>query len=78
MPAFSNELSKIKMRVLTANGQENFNWYSFIDQNKKSSSEIITGMKRRLSDKIAQGKVLVKIQVVQFYEHGNLIETYKL
>lgn len=78
MPAFSNELSKIKMRVLTANGQENFNWYSFIDQNKKSSSEIIAGMKRRLSDKIAQGKVQAKIQVVQFYEYGNLIDTYKL
>jgi hypothetical protein len=72
------ELSKIKMVALTANNQANITWYSPVDQNQKPSTDIIAGMKRRFSDNVGKGKYQVTIQVVQFYEHGQLIDTYKL
>ena len=72
------ELSKIKMVALTANNQPNITWHSPVDQNKKPSTDIIAGMKRRFSDNVSKGKVQAKVQVVQFYENGSLIDEYKL
>ena len=74
----SKELSKIKMVALTANHQSNITWYSPVDQNKKPSTDIIEGMKRRFSDNVSKGKIQATIQVVQFYEEGRLIDTYRL
>lgn len=77
MPFADKSSSKIKMVMLTGPRERNITWYSPIDQNKKPSDEIIAGMLRRFSDNYEKGKIPVKVQVVQFYENGNLIDEYK-
>ena len=70
MPFYAKDKSKIKMYVLTKNGEPNHTIYSPIDQNHKPAKTICEGMLRRFMEK----PVFKVAQVIQFYENGNLIE----
>lgn len=71
MPFYKKEVSKIKMYILTKNGEPNHTIYSPIHENNKPPKIICEGMLRRFMEQ----PVFKVAQVIQFYEHGNLIET---
>lgn len=78
MPAFKAGKSKVKMVVYGGPGETKVVWHSFLDQNEDSTTKIISGMKRRFSEKCKAALIpLQKIQVVQFYEWNVLFEEIK-
>ena len=52
----ANESSRILMLIMTSNGCENGSWFSPADENHKSNTFIIEGMKKRYLKRIAEGK----------------------
>lgn len=75
MPVFDKHQSKIKMVILTKNGYENKVWYSPIYQNKRRSEVIIRAMRIRFAK---QQSLLAVTQIIQFYENGIRIESYRI
>ncbi|HEX8269787.1 MAG TPA: hypothetical protein VF581_07835 [Flavobacterium sp.] len=74
MPVFDKELSKIKMVILTKHGQENLPWYSPINQNKRDSRLVISGMITRFR----RHRLATVTNKLQFYESGILIHEERL
>ena len=78
MPNLNNkglatENSRIKMRVFTTNKDENKCQKSPKKENKKPTTEIIEGMKKRFQKKCNDGKIAInaKINVIIWYDMFN-------
>ncbi len=69
MPAYSSQESFYKIAIMTAHGQENWNWYNFISQNKKPYETIKKGMLRRLNKHLIAGKHPCKVQALMMYDN---------
>lgn len=79
MPIFEKNISRIKMCVLRSGKNKPIVWYSIIDKDGKSIETICQKMLGRLNNYLKKNPTIKPtINVIQFYEKGNLVGTATL
>lgn len=79
MPAFDKNVSRIKMYVLRNGKYANITWYSIIGKDGKEPEIICQKMLDRFKNYCNERPGLPQtINLIQFYEKGNLIGTSTL
>ncbi|WP_395043147.1 hypothetical protein [Flavobacterium sp.] len=79
MPVFDKNVSRIKMYVLRSGNNKNITWHSIINKDGKEPGIICQNMLNRFNNYVRDRPALKQtINVIQFYEKGNLIGTSTL
>ncbi|MBY0485922.1 MAG: hypothetical protein K2P85_01825 [Flavobacteriaceae bacterium] len=79
MPVFDKNISRIKMYVLRSGKHKPLTWWSIIDKDGKETETICKKMLGRFNNYLEKNPTIrPTINVIQFYEKGNLIGTATL